>query len=270
MDVLCFHSSFKLDQWEKGHRLRDFITFSQNLPHGRYQFPGCLLVMPLWCSLLSLQWLCSTGPLLLRPANIKHNPKVFVRGRSSVDEGQRRRGAQQNLTVCGQFQSSYWIITGCGTWLWGLNAGLFRWRGPEMAWWCWWCVACDWWTACPGWIGKGSQGRGLEEGLNADWWRLRAWRLNLANGSAGVELILFALELSGLRIRELCLYAKHLLSIMMSHSRKYHVPWQGWISGQTGCHYNEESILMRQNHLFAVSSDVSTTAVLSLVTFIIF
>lgn len=51
--------------------------------------------------------------------------------------------------------------------------------------------------------------------------------LNLANGSAGVELILFALELSGLRIRELCLYARHLLSIMMSHSRPYHVPSGG-------------------------------------------
>lgn len=43
--------------------------------------------------------------------------------------------------------------------------------------------------------------------------------LYLGSGSTGVELILFALELSGLGIRELCLYARHLLFIMMSHPR---------------------------------------------------
>ena len=48
-----------------------------------------------------------------------------------------------------------------------------------------------------GCMGKGRDGRGFEEGLNWDWWRQRVWGLNLANGSAGVELILFALELSG-------------------------------------------------------------------------
>lgn len=101
-------------------------------------------------------------------------------------------------------------------------------------------MTCSVWLVdrASGWMGKGSRGRGLEEGLNADWWRLRVWRLNLANGSAGVELILFALELSGLRIRGLCLYARHLLSIMMSHSRPYHVPWRGWMRCQTGP-YNE-------------------------------
>lgn len=52
--------------------------------------------------------------------------------------------------------------------------------------------------------------------------------LNLANGSAGVELILFGLELSGLWIRELCLYARHLLSKMMSHRRPYHDLGWGW------------------------------------------
>lgn len=103
-------------------------------------------------------------------------------------------------------------------------------------------MKCSMWLvdSMSGWIGKGSQGRGLEVGLNTDWWRLRVWRLNLANGSAGVELILFALELSGLRIRELCLYARHLLSIMMSHSRPYHVPWWGWMSWQTGRWNNTE------------------------------
>lgn len=78
-----------------------------------------------------------------------------------------------------------------------------------------------------GCMSEGRHRRGLEEGSNGDWWRRRVWGLNLANGSSGVELILFALELSGLRIRELCLYARHLLSIMMSHSGSYHVFWEG-------------------------------------------
>lgn len=96
--------------------------------------------------------------------------------------------------------------------------------------------------------GTESQGRGLEEGLNGDWWRQRVWELNLANGSAGVELILFALELSGLRIRELCLYARHLLSIMMSRSRTYHVPRWGWMSWQDSCCINEAVLLKCWNY----------------------
>lgn len=98
---------------------------------------------------------------------------------------------------------------------------------------------CNVWLvdSVPTWMGEGSHRWGLEEGLNGDWWRQRVRGLNLANGSAGVELILFALELSGLRIRELCLYVRHLLFIMMSHSRPYQVLWWGCESWQTDHRY---------------------------------
>lgn len=86
---------------------------------------------------------------------------------------------------------------------------------------------------------------GLEEALDGLQWRQSVQGLNLANGSAGVELILFAVELSGLRIRELCLYERHLLSKVMSHCRMYHVPKgaEGW-KGQNGLK-KKESILKR-------------------------
>lgn len=129
-----------------------------------------------------------------------------------------------------------------------LDTGLFSRRSKHVMMVLWWTTECDWQT---GWMGKCSQGRGLEEGLNGDWNRVRG--LNLTNGSAGVELILFALELSGLRIRELCLYARHLLSIMMSHSRPYHVPWWGWMSWPTGYCSEWRICLMGQNHFIVLS-----------------
>lgn len=71
-----------------------------------------------------------------------------------------------------------------------------------------------------GWMWTGSGGRGLEEeGLHGEA-KFSQW---LCWGGANPLYT----ELSGLGIRELCLYARHLLSIMMSHSGPYQVPWRG-------------------------------------------
>lgn len=136
---------------------------------------GCLCDAA--CS--QLQSLCSTGPLLLRQASIKCNPKVFIRGQSSADEGQSHQAEwhtgnsnfsfRDNLLQCQHSRSisvfvvhidgkqdltvdpRCWIIQLEGS----KNGTLVLMR------WSMWLV-----DSVSGWTGKESQGRGLEEGFN--------------------------------------------------------------------------------------------------------